>query len=83
MNKIPHYNAHYDDPQYMADHQMHVARTTAPRSRRASLTALGCTSRATLRHTAMASSSSPTMLYVAFDNGINGLVVHKTDRVLA
>ena len=26
MNKIPYYNAHYDDPQYMADHQMHVAR---------------------------------------------------------
>ena len=26
MNKIPYYNANYDDPEYLAANQMHVAR---------------------------------------------------------
>ena len=26
MNKISYYNAHYDDPEYLAANQMHVAR---------------------------------------------------------
>ena len=81
MNKIPYYNAHYDDPQYMADHQMHVARKNYGSSQQ---TFIIDGSGVYITRNSSTYSHGQFLLAdnVAFENGINGLVVHKTDRVL-
>jgi parallel beta-helix repeat protein len=81
MNKIPYYNANYDDPAYLEENQMHVARENYGSSLQTFIID---------GSGVYISRNSASYLYgryelsgnVAYRNGINGLVVHKTDRCL-
>ncbi|GMI14148.1 hypothetical protein TrLO_g5412 [Triparma laevis f. longispina] len=80
-NKIPYYNSNYDDPDYLEENQMHVARENYGSSAQTFIID---------GSGVYISRNSASYLYgryelsrnVAYRNGINGLVVHKTDRCL-
>ena len=79
VNQIPYYNANYDDPQYLIDNQMHVAREGYGSSAQDFIID---------GSGVYVTRNSASYLYgrflltenVCYSNGINGLVVHKTDR---
>jgi poly(3-hydroxybutyrate) depolymerase len=79
INKIPYYNANYDDPQYLIDNQMHVAREYyGSKNQTFIIDGSGV----------YVSRNAASYLYgwmelahnTCYRNGINGVVVHKTDR---
>jgi len=79
INKIPYYNSHYDDPAYLAANQMHVAREFYGSSNQTFIID---------GSGVYITRNSQSYLYgrflladnIAYGNGINGLVVHKTAR---
>ncbi len=79
VNRIPYYNANYDDPQYLIDNQMHVAR---PGYGSAAQTFIIDGSGVYVTRNSGSYHHGRFLLTgnVCFGNGINGLVVHKTDR---
>lgn len=79
QNKIPYYNANYDDPEYMKEKNMHVARENyGSKAQTFIIDGSGV----------YISRNSQTYSHGKYDlsfnecyrNGINGMVVHKTDR---
>ena len=81
INKIPYYNSNYDDPQYLIDNNMHVAREYYGSINQTFIidgSGVYITRNEQSYHFGRYLLSSN----VAHGNGINGLVVHKTDRVL-
>ena len=80
INKIPYYNSNYDDPQYLIDNQMHVAREYYGSSNQTFIID-GSGVYVTRNSNSYLYGRFQLSENVCFDNGINGLVVHKTNRV--
>ena len=78
-NIIPYYNARYDDPAYLAANQMHVAR---PNYGSSAQTFIIDGSGVYISRNSQSYTSGRYELSdnVCYGNGINGVVVHKTNR---
>ena len=80
-NQIPYYNSNYDDPQYLIDNQMHVARENYGSSNQTFIidgSGVYITrNSANYLHGKFQLSNN-----VAIRNGINGVVVHKTNNAV-
>ena len=80
MNKIPYYNEHYEDPEYMEEKQMHSAREnygTKDQDFIIDGSGVYITRNGNYFFGQFELSNNE-----CYNNGINGLVVHKTNRVL-
>jgi parallel beta-helix repeat protein len=81
VNQIPYYNSNYDDPQYLIKNQMHVAREGyGGKGQDFIIDGSGV-------YMTRNSATYPSGLYliegnVCYGNGINGIVIHKTDRAV-
>jgi len=81
INQVSYYNSNYDDPQYLINNQMHVARENyGSVAQTFIIDGSGV-------YMTRNSNSYKTGLFLleyntAFRNGINGLVVHKTDNAV-
>ena len=80
VNRIPYYNSNYDDPQYLIDNQMHVAREFYG-SINQTFIIDGSGVYVTRNSGSYFHGWFELSDNVCYGNGINGLVVHKTDRV--
>ena len=79
MNIVPYYNARYDDPAYLAANQMHVAR---PNYGSVNQTFIIDGSGVYISRNSQSYTHGRYELSdnECFRNGINGVVVHKTNR---
>ena len=78
QNKIPYYNSNYDDPQYLIDKQMHVARENyGSKLQDFIIDGSGVYVSRNLDYT---HGRMELAFNKCYKNGINGVVVHKTNR---
>jgi len=79
INKIPYYNANYEDPEYLAEHQMHSARENYGTELQTFIID-GSGVYVTRNSDKYLHGRFELSGNKAYGNGINGLVVHKTFR---
>ena len=81
VNRIPYYNSNYDDPAYLAANQMHLAREHYGSANQTFIID-GSGVYVSRNAESYAHGWFEISENVCYGNGINGLVVHKTDRAL-
>ncbi|GMH51212.1 hypothetical protein TrRE_jg6982, partial [Triparma retinervis] len=80
-NRISYYNENYDDPEYLEKNQMHVARENYGSSLQDFIID-GSGVYITRNSNSYVTGRMELSNNLCYRNGINGVVVHKTDRVL-